>query len=137
MLEIVYLAESLDPVKSSPGPLVVPSRRYEKIGDSEQFDILLIPGGEQHLCGLRFDRADVTLHVGPVARPENVPRSLLEFVQRQVLGATHILTVCTGSWVLAGTGLLRGEKATTNKASFNMVVVSPSLHHTWLSWKRM
>ncbi|KDQ25407.1 hypothetical protein PLEOSDRAFT_1084969 [Pleurotus ostreatus PC15] len=68
MLEIVYLAESLDLVKSSPGPLVVPSRRYDEIGDSEQFDILLIPGG-------------------PVARPENVPRSLLEFVQRQALGA--------------------------------------------------
>ncbi|KAL4260408.1 Class I glutamine amidotransferase-like protein [Pleurotus pulmonarius] len=103
LLEIEYLAHSLEPVKSSPGPAVVPSRRYDEVAASEQFDILMVPGG-------------------PTACPENVPKSLLEFVQRQAPGAMHILTICTGSWVLAGTGLLRGKKATTNKASFRKVV---------------
>lgn len=31
-------------------------------------------------------------------------------------GATVVLTVCTGSLLLAATGLLNGLKATTNKA---------------------
>ncbi|KAF4581478.1 hypothetical protein EYR40_009764 [Pleurotus pulmonarius] len=87
LLEIEYLAHSLEPVKSSPGPAVVPSRRYDEVAASEQFDILMVPGG-------------------PTACPENVPKSLLEFVQRQA----------------PGTGLLRGKKATTNKASFRKVV---------------
>ncbi len=52
LLEIVYLAHSLGPVKSSPGPPVVPSRRYDDITGSEQFNILLIPGGEQQLHSL-------------------------------------------------------------------------------------
>ncbi|KAF7422861.1 hypothetical protein PC9H_011024 [Pleurotus ostreatus] len=104
-IEITYLAHTLDPVKSSPGPLVVPSRTYDEIKDDEQFDLILIPGG-------------------PSARPDGVPKALLNFIIRQAPGAKHILTVCTGSWVLAGTGLLRGKKATTNKSYFNFVVKS-------------
>lgn len=48
-IEITYLAHTLDPVKSSPGPLVVPSRTYDEIKDDEQFDLILIPGGESLL----------------------------------------------------------------------------------------
>jgi transcriptional regulator GlxA family with amidase domain len=33
--------------------------------------------------------------------------------------------VCTGSWLLAATGCLRGEKATTNKIAFNECKVGP------------
>ena len=55
---------------------------------------------------------------GNNARPECVPVDLLEFIKHQAPGAKYILSVCTGSWVLAGTGLLDGRKATTNKAAF-------------------
>lgn len=34
------------------------------------------------------------------------------------------LVVCTGSWLLAGTGALDGKTATTNKALYTTVVVS-------------
>lgn len=33
----------------------------------------------------------------------------------------HVLTVCTGSEILARTGILDGRKATTNKKAFNEV----------------
>jgi putative intracellular protease/amidase len=31
--------------------------------------------------------------------------------------------VCTGSWLLSATGLLKGEKATCNKRAFKSVLV--------------
>ena len=60
---------------------------------------------------------------GVRAEPEVVDPSLIEFLKRQAPGAKYILTVCSGSWVLAGTGLLNGKKATTNKAFFKKIVV--------------
>jgi putative intracellular protease/amidase len=51
--------------------------------------------------------------------------SLIEFLKQQAPGAKYILTVCSGSWVLADTGLLNGKKATTNKAFYNRIVVKP------------
>lgn len=45
-IETTYLAHTLDPVKSSPGPPVVPSRTYDDVKADEQFDLILIPGGE-------------------------------------------------------------------------------------------
>lgn len=61
--------------------------------------------------------------VGVNARPGGVPDELLEFVKQQAPGARYILSVCTGSWILAGTGLLDGKRATTNKSYFNRVKV--------------
>jgi putative intracellular protease/amidase len=37
------------------------------------------------------------------------------------------VAVCTGSWLLAATGCLKGEKATTNKIAFNECKVCSSL----------
>ncbi|KAH8079448.1 class I glutamine amidotransferase-like protein [Cristinia sonorae] len=84
------------------GPSMMGSTTYDKVGPDEQFNIILIPGGYG-------------------VRPNVVPLSLLEFLKRQVPGADYVLSVCTGSWVLAQAGLLGGKRATTNKASFNKV----------------
>ncbi|KAK7434062.1 hypothetical protein VKT23_020388 [Stygiomarasmius scandens] len=68
-----------------------------------QFDIIMIPGG-------------------PTASYKLVDPSLIEFLKKQGPNAKHILTICTGSWILAGTGLLNGKRATTNKSYYNRVV---------------
>ncbi|KAJ3872547.1 class I glutamine amidotransferase-like protein [Lentinula edodes] len=79
-----------------------------------KFDILLIPGG-------------------PTASPVHVHPSLLQFLKQQAPGAKHILTICTGSWILAGTGLLDGKKATTNKMMYKIVTESTKdLNISWI-----
>lgn len=64
-------------------------------------------------CSYEFVR-----HIGPGSRPGKVPDILLDFIKHQAPHARYILSVCTGSWILAGTGVLDGRRATTNKAAF-------------------
>ncbi|KIK57525.1 hypothetical protein GYMLUDRAFT_86740 [Collybiopsis luxurians FD-317 M1] len=105
-IDVEYLSHSDEPVTPFVGPRVLPTGTYEgAMKAGKQFDILLIPGG-------------------PSASPTHVHPSLLEFVKQQAPGAKHILTVCTGSWILAGTGLLEGKRATTNKMLYRLVTES-------------
>ena len=60
---------------------------------------------------------------GPGARPNAVPGELLEFIRHQAPTLKYILSVCTGSWILSGTGVLDGKKATVNKAAFKSLQV--------------
>ena len=61
------------------------------------------------------------------------PQSLLDFVKRQAPGAQYVLSVCTGSEVLAHAGVLQGKRATTNKASFKRIVdETRELGITWV-----
>jgi transcriptional regulator GlxA family with amidase domain len=69
----------------------------------EQPGILLIPGGS----GTRSEVNNLKLI-----------RSLKDLS----MGAQYVLTVCTGSALLAKTGLLKNVKATTNKMAFDWVV---------------
>ena len=66
--------------------------------------------------------------IGPGTRPGVLSPSVLEFVKKQAAKATYILSVCTGSWVLADAGVLDGKRATTNKASFKACMVSIPSH---------
>lgn len=66
--------------------------------NAPQADILLIPGGDIH-------------------RAERDVRTL-EFLKKQAAQADQILSVCTGSFVLAATGLLDGKVATTFHGAF-------------------
>ncbi|KAK7025065.1 DJ-1 protein-PfpI domain-containing protein [Favolaschia claudopus] len=97
-IEFTYLSHTLEPVEPIAGPPVVPSLTYENA--KEQFDIVLIPGGMYNAASR-----------GACA----------EFIKKQAAGAKHILSVCTGSLILARTGLLSGKRATTNKFAFRMV----------------
>jgi transcriptional regulator GlxA family with amidase domain len=65
--------------------------------------ILLIPGG----MGIRKE-------------VDNKP--LLEAIKKLANGAKFILTVCTGSLLLAKTGILNNKKATTNKRVYSWVI---------------
>lgn len=64
-----------------------------------QADILLIPGGN-------------------VRNVADDPATL-DFIRTQSASADHVLSVCTGSFVLAATGLLDGKTATTFHGSFD------------------
>lgn len=125
-VEGTYFSHTLDPVVGEAGPALIPTRTYQEVLDKfEQYDIFLVPGGVS--CRVWFSET-VSLMLGSVfpgvnGRPEAVDPSLLKFIKQQAPGAKYILTVCTGSWIFAGTGLLNKRRATTNKAAFKTVVV--------------
>jgi len=84
-------------VKSSQGVSVL----TEPISSLDFNDyILMIPGGE----GTRKLVKDEVF---------------LDHLKQLALNAQYILTICTGSILLARTGLLKGRKATTNKRVFS------------------
>ena len=58
------------------------------------------------------------------ARPHIRPPGIIDFIRSQAQCAKYILSVCTGSWLLADAGVLDGKRATSNKASFRNVKVS-------------
>ncbi|MDO9376469.1 MAG: DJ-1/PfpI family protein [Ferruginibacter sp.] len=66
-------------------------------------DIFLVPGGYG-------------------TRPGVENAILIDFLREISNKTNHVLTVCTGTALLAKTGLLDGRKATTNKRAFDWVV---------------
>ncbi|KIV86376.1 hypothetical protein PV11_01990 [Exophiala sideris] len=83
-------------------------------------DVLLIPGG----VGTRLER----IHPDG-SKTANIQR-LVDFVPKVApYVRTAIITVCTGSYALALTGLLDNRRATTNMSRFDTVARSnPQVH---------
>ncbi|THV00220.1 class I glutamine amidotransferase-like protein [Dendrothele bispora CBS 962.96] len=113
-IDAEFLSHTNEPVEPLIGPKVIPTGTYKEAMESgKQYDIVMIPGGN--------------------GNPQNVDPSLLEFLKKQYPKAKHVLTICTGSWILAGTGLLNGQKATTNKIMFKIIQESTKdLNITWV-----
>lgn len=97
--EIKLVAETTGPVKSNQGPS---AQADIALDDCNQFDILFVPGG----VGTRYE-------------VEN--ERILRWLQQTAANADYVLSVCTGSALLARAGLLDGRRATTNKAAFKWV----------------
>lgn len=72
------------------------------VSEIKEADVILIPGG-----------------MG--TRTEINNSGFIENIRELATNAKFILTVCTGSALLARTGLLKGLKATSNKISFDWV----------------
>jgi putative intracellular protease/amidase len=109
--DIKLVATSRGPVSSNMGPATIADLSFD---ECEKFDVLLIPGGWG-----RNIPVDTAL--------------LLPWLTRAVPKSDLVLTVCTGSALLALTGHLDGRKATTNKALFNWVAEKrPAVH-----WQRV
>ena len=97
--KITLVAEKAGPVKSAAGPSGVADAT---LTGSNGFDVLLIPGG-----------------IGTRTQMANAP--FLTELKRLAEASRIVATVCTGSLLLARTGLLDGRKATTNKRVFQLV----------------
>ena len=94
------MAERAGIVKPGEGP---PSYAEYGFADAPDFDILLVPGGFGTRTAVNNDL---------------FLKQLAEASQR----ATTTTTVCTGSALLARTGLLDGRPATSNKLAWDWVV---------------
>jgi len=96
---ITVVAEKPGTVRSSSGPC---GTAEVTMADASGFDVLLIPGG----IGTRTQIAN---------------RQFLAELKRLAEASQLVATVCTGSFLLARTGLLDGRKATSNKRVFQLV----------------
>lgn len=95
--------ETVAPVKgtvtANGGPVLVADHGY---AGSPDFDLLLVPGG-------------------PGTRPLRGDAATADWLRHQAGGAELVMSVCTGSALLAAAGLLNGRKATSNKRAFDRV----------------
>lgn len=97
---VVMVGPAAGSVASTQGP-----RATADVGrdESPPLDILLVPGG----IGTRMGVADA---------------DLLAWVRGRADAASVVMSVCTGSALLARAGVLDGRRATSNKRAFDWVV---------------
>ncbi|KAI1212637.1 class I glutamine amidotransferase-like protein [Annulohypoxylon truncatum] len=106
-LSLTILSTSLAPVSTATpaagGPStaqsVVPTRTYADANVDVDVEVLLVPGG----AGTRD--------------PANVAQ-VEDYVRRAYPKLRYLLTVCTGSALVARTGVLDGRRATSNKRAW-------------------
>lgn len=95
-IELALIAETRCPVLTRHGQHIIPDATIQ---DGDQYDLLLIPGGDSAIEAGR--RSEVIDWIGRVSDHAEV-----------------VMTVCTGSILLAMAGRLDERKATTNKQDF-------------------
>jgi transcriptional regulator GlxA family with amidase domain len=106
-VEVAMVAEKKGAVTSAQGPAAVADHDF---ADCPPLDLLLIPGG-----------------IGTRAEIDNP--AMLDWLKQRVPRAEVTMTVCTGSALLAQTGLLDGRRATSNKMVFQWVETTwPRVH---------
>jgi putative intracellular protease/amidase len=99
-LKIVMVAEKAGPVISAQGPQVLADYGFD---DCPPLDLILVPGG-----------------MGTLAEIKNP--AMLDWLRLRAKDAEIVMSVCSGSAILAKAGLLDGRKATSNKRYFQVAV---------------
>jgi putative intracellular protease/amidase len=112
-LRIVTVAQQTGPVRSFQGPETVAQYSFE---DCPSLDLILLPGG-----------------FGTVEQLGN--NAMLSFLRERSALAEVTMSVCTGSALLAKTGLLDGRRATSNKLYFKLAT-SQSDKVNWIAQAR-
>ena len=97
--DLQLVAETLDPIASNQQVRANPDTTTN---NADQFDVLFVPGG-----------------MG--TRREVNNSALLDWIRTTSSSAEYVLSVCTGSLLLAGAGVLDGRRATTNKAAYTKI----------------
>jgi transcriptional regulator GlxA family with amidase domain len=97
-LKVVTVAQKAGPVASAQGPQGVADYSFD---DCPPLDLVLVPGGFGTL-------------------PELKNEVLLNWLRTQSESAEIVMSVCSGSMLLAQAGLLDGRKATSNKQYFKL-----------------
>lgn len=98
-LKIVMVAEQAGPVASTQGPKAFADYGFE---DCPPLDFVLVPGG-----------------IGTIRQLSN--KKMHEWLKQRAETAQVVMSVCSGSAILAKAGLLDGKRATTNKQSFRLL----------------
>ena len=80
----------------------------ETIYTAPQMDILVIPGGRGRKTEMKNE-------------------DTLRFIRHQYLGLKYLLSVCTGAFLIAATGLLDGRSATTHKYAIQELMTYPRI----------
>lgn len=93
---LTLVAETDAPVPTRHGQRILPDKT---IHDAASYDLLLIPGGDSAIEVAKNSEA-------------------MDWIRTTVDNAELVMTVCTGSILLAMTGKVDGYKATTNKQDF-------------------
>ena len=91
-LRLTALAEAPDPVRGAKGLRILPDRTF---ADAPPVDVLVVPGG-----------------IGTRREVENPV--MIDFLKRAAAGARLVTSVCTGSLLLHGAGLVQGLRVTTH-----------------------
>jgi transcriptional regulator GlxA family with amidase domain len=95
LFQALIIAEDLRMVTARGGLMVLP---HHTIEDHPSLDIVVVPGG-------------------PGTRRERLNPRLLAWVANRARDSEIMTSVCTGAFLLAGAGLLQGQRATTHWAS--------------------
>ena len=112
-IEVRLIAQRAGAVPSAQGVSALADFGFD---DAPPVDLLLVPGG-----------------IGTRAEVDNP--AMLTFLQERAGAAEIVMTVCTGTALLARAGMLDGRRATTNKMVFSWVAAQGERVH-WVKEAR-
>lgn len=105
LMKVITIAQNKTPIKSHTSLILTPDLSFE---DECHIDVLVIPGGDRDLC-------------------EKNPQ-IKEWILKKSNLSDYVMSVCTGSLIIAKLGFLEGLKATTwNGAKKDLQAISSKI----------